>query len=30
VRFSPGGTVILHSRASEARRARLVDSSGVA
>ena len=29
VRFSPGGTVILHSRASDARRARLIDSSGV-
>ena len=29
VRFSPGGTVILHSRTSDARRARLIDSSGV-
>ncbi|MEA2326425.1 MAG: hypothetical protein QOE68_1384, partial [Thermoanaerobaculia bacterium] len=30
VRFSPGGTIILHSRASESRRFRLLDSSGVA
>jgi hypothetical protein len=30
VRFSPGGTIVLHSRESSARRARLVDASGVA
>jgi uncharacterized GH25 family protein len=30
VRFSPGGTLILHSRDSASRRFRLVDSSGVA
>ncbi|HEX3578241.1 MAG TPA: carboxypeptidase regulatory-like domain-containing protein, partial [Thermoanaerobaculia bacterium] len=30
VRFSPGGTIILHSRDSATRRFRLVDSSGVA
>jgi protocatechuate 3,4-dioxygenase beta subunit len=30
VRFSPGGTIILHSRQSSPRRARLVDASGVA
>lgn len=30
VRFSPGGTLILHSRESSARRARLLDSNGVA
>jgi len=29
VRFSPGGTVVLHSRDSSARRYRMVDSSGV-
>jgi protocatechuate 3,4-dioxygenase beta subunit len=29
VRFSPGGTVILHSRDSATRRFRLIDSSGV-
>jgi len=30
VRFSPGGTIVLHSRDSAPRRARLVDSMGVA
>jgi protocatechuate 3,4-dioxygenase beta subunit len=30
VRFSPGGSLILHSRSSESRRVRLIDSSGVA
>jgi protocatechuate 3,4-dioxygenase beta subunit len=29
VRFSPGGTVILHSRASGSRRFRMIDSAGV-
>ncbi|MDP9361418.1 MAG: carboxypeptidase-like regulatory domain-containing protein [Acidobacteriota bacterium] len=30
VRFSPGGTIVLHSRESTPRRARLLDASGVA
>jgi hypothetical protein len=30
VRFSPGGTIILHSRASESRRFRVIDASGTA
>lgn len=30
VRFSPGGTVVLHSRDSSQRRFRLIDSSGIA
>ena len=29
VRFSPGGTIVLHSKESTARRARLVDAAGV-
>jgi len=29
VRFSPGGTIILHSKDSSTRRARLIDAAGV-